>query len=838
MRVFTPSPPTVIPRAALILLRTDPRVVVVHGPIGFGKSSIVADWLDGRYQPESIHWFSARDADELQSRLYARVSGWLSPEEGAQDAEPLVLVIDDVHLTNTEFPVLMVEFARLLPALRLIIISRTNQELVARIVLQDPTAVIIGRSELRMTAADIQTLAAALGRRISDADVARLAAAVGGWPVLIRRVLDESSDEEALPLTAAHALLHSGIAPQITDQEGLRLFARFALAGRLTHRLIRSIADPDQAARLFAMFGSDDSSGLRYQRDDVELQIPVVIRDFARSLVTRDEPQLAQTAHRQFGRWYFEHPGPGHLGLALEHAAAGGDWELVERLWRAHSAELTQVHTRSLVALLALAPAALHADRPDLRFGLDLAASVEQIPDNGEINDRASVLNTYIRVQHGTSETVGDMSAMELVTVGVGHLIALRLKGEFAKARRFATGIGARFGTSRLHRSNIGDRGGWYELQHGLLDTLLGRHRDAARHYEKAWHYRADSARHIHANAAANLALTWGWLGHPAEATSWLERHRAVDVSDGWGRHLVGAAGHLAAAQLAQDRLDVTASARHLAEVGPLTNLELWPYAAYLNASHALLDDPALLPTALSNLDTVIRTHPDTNGGTAATVMLTRARIDLLIALHQPIRAARVLDRSTLSNSALLAVSKARLQLRGGDLRRTTRTVSHTAWDPHTSHRERCELLILGALAAHRQGDQVTARRSINSAAALQTQTRMLRPFLDLAGDERRDLLALPGMWLTDEEISRIEAFERFPAVPSTPTLTGKEILLAAQLPTGRTRREIAAQLIVSEHTIRNQLAALYRKLNVNTREQARLRLEELGYYEADTDAC
>jgi NarL family two-component system response regulator LiaR len=51
--------------------------------------------------------------------------------------------------------------------------------------------------------------------------------------------------------------------------------------------------------------------------------------------------------------------------------------------------------------------------------------------------------------------------------------------------------------------------------------------------------------------------------------------------------------------------------------------------------------------------------------------------------------------------------------------------------------------------------------------------------------------------------------------------LTGRESELLALLPTGKTNRELAAQLFVSENTIKTQLRRVFAKLDVRNRVQA-----------------
>lgn len=53
-------------------------------------------------------------------------------------------------------------------------------------------------------------------------------------------------------------------------------------------------------------------------------------------------------------------------------------------------------------------------------------------------------------------------------------------------------------------------------------------------------------------------------------------------------------------------------------------------------------------------------------------------------------------------------------------------------------------------------------------------------------------------------------------------TLTQREREVLRHLAEGGTNRQIAQALYVSEHTVRNQLRSVYRKLGVSTRHQAR----------------
>jgi len=70
--------------------------------------------------------------------------------------------------------------------------------------------------------------------------------------------------------------------------------------------------------------------------------------------------------------------------------------------------------------------------------------------------------------------------------------------------------------------------------------------------------------------------------------------------------------------------------------------------------------------------------------------------------------------------------------------------------------------------------------------------------------------------------------FPRSPREPSAP-LSPREREVLALMAAGSTNREIAAQLHLSPHTVKEHTSALYRKLDVRNRAEAVRRAERLG---------
>jgi DNA-binding NarL/FixJ family response regulator len=66
-------------------------------------------------------------------------------------------------------------------------------------------------------------------------------------------------------------------------------------------------------------------------------------------------------------------------------------------------------------------------------------------------------------------------------------------------------------------------------------------------------------------------------------------------------------------------------------------------------------------------------------------------------------------------------------------------------------------------------------------------------------------------------------------AAPAGPVLTDRESAVLTLIATGATNREIAAELHLSPHTIKEHASAVYRKLDARNRADAVLRAQRLG---------
>jgi LuxR family maltose regulon positive regulatory protein len=163
---------------------------------------------------------------------------------------------------------------------------------------------------------------------------------------------------------------------------------------------------------------------------------------------------------------------------------------------------------------------------------------------------------------------------------------------------------------------------------------------------------------------------------------------------------------------------------------------------------------------------------------------------------------------------------------------------------------------VLARVALHR-GDGAAARQQLISAQrmrpllsyayphlAVQVRIELIRVHLALAdfagartlmGEIDELLRRRPGLGTLVDEADVLRARlaqEHGASVPGASALTTAELRLLPVLTTHLSFPEIAAELFLSPHTIRSQMKSIYRKLGVNSRNQAVTRAREAGLLE------
>ncbi|WP_019931789.1 serine/threonine-protein kinase [Nocardia sp. BMG111209] len=347
------------------------RLTLVHGPAGYGKSAVAAQWaaeLAGR--GAAVAWLSIdRDDDQevwLLAHLVAAIRR-VCPEVGAGleqlleeraseavpyaiaaladeiDAgeRPLVVVIDDWHrITDAgaqRVPAALLD--RGSPRLRFVIVTRERSGLPAsRLRVRDELAEI-GPDRLRFSLPETaQLLREHDGFALTDEQVRRIHDATDGWPAAIGLV---------------SLSLRDGTAPDDLPDEAIREYLAENLFDSLEPRMLdflTAIAVVERASGPLAtaLSGRPDAEGLLEEAQRRELfvgrdehdgwfRMQPLCAEQLRERLEREHPEKLKSLHRKASRWYAEHR---QLRRAVDHALAATDSALALDLLERHGMDL------------------------------------------------------------------------------------------------------------------------------------------------------------------------------------------------------------------------------------------------------------------------------------------------------------------------------------------------------------------------------------------------------------------------------------------------------------------------------------------------------------------
>ena len=154
--------------------------------------------------------------------------------------------------------------------------------------------------------------------------------------------------------------------------------------------------------------------------------------------------------------------------------------------------------------------------------------------------------------------------------------------------------------------------------------------------------------------------------------------------------------------------------------------------------------------------------------------------------------------------------------------------------------RSQVEALCLESLAYHADSNVGKAAQSLSEALTIGQAKGFLRLFLDegtrMATLLQATLSTLPNRTLSLFASTLLHSFSPEATSPLTATssavqiepLSPQELRVLRLLVAGLSNADIAQQLVVSTNTIKTHVKSIYRKLNVNSREEAREVAREL----------
>jgi LuxR family transcriptional regulator, maltose regulon positive regulatory protein len=851
-----------------------PRLVLVSAPAGFGKTTLLSQWL-ARWkaarpaESRRVAWLSLDAEDSDPRRFLANVVGAIqatAPEVGVDAAAllhadgaqvvpgvlvslindldrldgPIVLALDDYHV---------VESAEVHEAVTFLLDHLPGYAAVAITTRADPPVPVtrlrtrgelleLRAADLRFTGPEAATfLNDVMGLDLRPGHVEALERRTEGWAAglqlaaLSLRDRDEAGDFIAA-FTGSHRFVLDYLLEEVLNCQSppARAFLLdTAVLGRLTGPLCDALTGRDdgretlealERANLFIVPLDDAREWYRYHH---------LFADALRARLAAEQPDRVQALHRAAARWYAGHGRPED---AITHAVAGHDVEYAADLVeRAIPETSRRRQDRTIRRWMRGLPDDVVRHRPYL----NVVAAWSRLGDGDVDGADARLRDAEVllaAMPPGRRAATDELRQLPM-TIAMYRAAVAQARGDLA-------------GTAEQARRVLDLAGPADHLARGAGAGFLGLTLWAGGELGAAVETFGQAVRSLH--AAGNLADELG--GTVVLAGMWVARGRPAESGRLHERALAAARErpdvalpvtgdlHVGLADALRERGDLLGAAEHLqaardlGEIGSLPeNRHRWYVAmAGLRQAHGELDAAAGLLERAQSLY-LPGFFPDVRPIPAlrARVDVARGRLDLAGDWAREHGVTAEDDLSYLAECNHLTLARLLIaELRLGDavalLDRLRTAADGTGRDGSV-----VEIRMLRALAHRAGGDLEEAVAELVRALETAVPAGYARLFLD----EGAPMEALLGAAEHTPAADLVRALRgtAAPAAPAVPSdgLSRRELEVLRLLATDLTGPEIARQLFVSVNTLRTHTKHIFTKLDVSTRAAAVRRAAELG---------
>jgi LuxR family maltose regulon positive regulatory protein len=872
-----PVRPSLVPRPRLIErlnISTQGKVVLLSAPPGFGKTTLVSEWLQSRKIPAA--WLSLDPGDNDPARFFAYLiaalqtvnaavgesvatmlrlpqlpplESWLTPllNDLADLTQDAILVLDDYHVVENETIHNAMAFLldHLPPQVHIVIATRADPPL--------PLSRWRTRDQLvEMRARDLtwnaDEAAAFLNKtmrlNLSRADVAALTERTEGWIAGLQMAalsLKDRADttEFIRTFTGSHRFVLDYLAEEILNRQSRAahdFLCQTAILDRMSAPLCdavtqradsQSVLQHLEESNLFVIPLDDERRWYRYHR---------LFADLLHQRLLETQPESVPVLHRRASAWYEQNT---QFAEAIEHALAANDFERAARLIeQVAETVLARSEIVTFLSWISRVPDEFIRARPSLRLlhvwarllnGLwspEIETELIEL-DSAETHGKIAVLRAYVtgiqgdvpRANAWAREALQHLPPTDVLfrNFAAWLLSVLRISvGDFEagkQALRENIRANAPGGNSFIATASL--------FQLAEVHLRQGQLRHARTYYEQAIAAATDAKGHrlpVASRALIGLAdIHREW--NDFDAAEKLLRE-GIELSKQW-RAVIAAGGYITMARIRQVRGDPAGANDAIEQAWQLTvqdratefdDLGVAMYRAQLSLAQGDCD--------------------------AAQQWAHERGLDGEIDLGELDRSEDYLKYHLRKYEYLVLARLMIAQGRADDALAILDPLA-TRMQQRSRMRLVIEALMLQALAFQKQNDNAHALAALEHALTLAEPEGFVRLFVDEGAAMRkllqrmkaegRRMKAYSGKLLVAFDTTKNFHPSSFILHPLSEPLSARELEVLQLLATGLSNKAIAHKLVIADETVKKHLKNIYGKLGAHSRTEAIARARELN---------